>query len=82
MVVDVWIASAFLYLCESVFTISVTGRVIEGRRMPYGYTSRNGSTSFNVQSICSVAIIKSLRKQRAVDLYAHSYHIRGTADKL
>ena len=48
--------------------------------MSDGYTPRNEGTSFSVQSICAVSIIKILQKQCAVDLYAHSYHIRGIAD--
>jgi len=69
-----------LAVCGTVFTIRVVGRVIEGGRMSDGYTPRNEGTSFSVQSICAVSIIKSLWKQCAADLYAHSYHIRGTAD--
>ena len=69
-----------LAVCGSVFTIRVAERVIEGGRMSDGYTPRNEGRSFSVQSICAVPIIKNLRKQCAVDLYTHSYHIRSTAD--
>ena len=42
--------------------------------MSDGYTPRKEGTSFRVQSTCAVSIIKSLRKQYAVDLYGHSCH--------
>ena len=48
--------------------------------MSDGYTSRNEGTSFIVHGMCAVSIIESLWQQCAVDLYAHSYHIRGRAD--
>ena len=63
MVEDAWLAE-----CRSVFTISVAGRVIEGGRMSDGYTPRNEGTSFSVQNICVVSIIKSLWKQCAAEL--------------
>ena len=69
-----------LAVCGSVFTIRVAVRVIEGGRMYDGKEPRNEGTSFNMQSIWAVTIIKSLWKQCAADLYAHSYHIRDTAD--
>jgi len=37
--------------------------------MSDGYTRRNEATPFSVQSISAASIIKSLRKQCAVDLY-------------
>ena len=60
-------------LCVSVFTIRVAERVVERSRMSDGYTPRNEFPSFSVLSICAVSIIKSLRKQCAVDLYAQLY---------
>ena len=79
MVVDVLLASEFfLAICGSVCTIRVAERVIEGGRMSDGYTPRNEGTSFNVQSICAVSIIKILRKECAADLYSHTYHIQQT----
>ena len=65
----------------SVFTIRVADRVTEGDgRMSDGYTQNQG-TSFSVQSICAVSIIKSHVKQFAVDLCEHCCHIRGIVDK-
>ena len=68
-----------LAVCESVFKIGVTDIVIEGGRMSDGNTPRNESTSFSVQCICAVSMIKSRRKQCAVDQSAHSCHFRGAA---
>ena len=71
-----------LAVCESVFTIGVLGRVIEGGRMSDGYTPRNEGTSFSVQSICAVSIIKSLLKQCTADLYAQViiFEVQQTRD--
>ena len=69
-----------LAVWESIFTIRVAERFIEGARMSDGYTPRNEDTSFSVQSICTLSIIKSLRKQCAFDLCRHSCHIRSIAD--
>ena len=47
-----------------------------------GYTPRNEGTSFSVQSICAVFIIKSLPKQCAIDLYAQFiiFEVQHTRD--
>jgi hypothetical protein len=48
--------------------------------MSDGYTPRNEVTSFSIQSIYDVSIIKSRRKQCAVYLSGHIYHILGIID--
>ena len=56
-------------VCGSVFKIRVANPVIEGGRMSDGYTLRNEGTSFSVQCIYAVSIMKSRGKQCAVDLF-------------